>query len=81
MTTAHRPTWEPAMATSSRTSAPTQQFSVRDLPAHTQLKTRSFFFLVSLDVVKFFKFETKKIFFEKIKKKTKAQREKFFQPF
>eukprot|EP00008_Paramoeba_atlantica_P009629 CAMPEP_0201498946 /NCGR_PEP_ID=MMETSP0151_2-20130828/73735_1 /ASSEMBLY_ACC=CAM_ASM_000257 /TAXON_ID=200890 /ORGANISM="Paramoeba atlantica, Strain 621/1 / CCAP 1560/9" /LENGTH=229 /DNA_ID=CAMNT_0047890889 /DNA_START=68 /DNA_END=757 /DNA_ORIENTATION=- len=40
MTTAHRPTWEPAMATSSRTSAPTQQFSVRDLPAHTQLKTR-----------------------------------------
>lgn len=44
MTTAHKPTWHPAIGTEHgggyRYHAPRQQFSVRDLPGHTTLKLR-----------------------------------------
>jgi hypothetical protein len=44
MTTAHKPTWHPAVggehAGSYRYLAPRAQFSVRDMPSHTMLKAR-----------------------------------------
>eukprot|EP01103_Thecamoeba_quadrilineata_P000013 TRINITY_DN10008_c0_g1_i1.p1 TRINITY_DN10008_c0_g1~~TRINITY_DN10008_c0_g1_i1.p1 ORF type:complete len:247 (+),score=73.09 TRINITY_DN10008_c0_g1_i1:32-742(+) len=44
MTTSHRPTWNPAVGGSHqggvRIHAPSAQFSARDLPGHTKLKTR-----------------------------------------
>lgn len=45
MTTAHKPTWHPAVggehAGSYRYLAPRAQFSVRDMPSHTALKVRA----------------------------------------
>jgi len=41
MSTAHRPTWDPAQAKD--TKAGSRQFSVRDMAAHTKLKFRSVF--------------------------------------
>jgi hypothetical protein len=38
MSTAHRPTWDPAQAKD--TKAGSRQFSVRDMAAHTKLKFR-----------------------------------------
>lgn len=44
MTTAHKPTWHPAVGTATqggyRYHAPKAQFSAKDIAAHTQLKTR-----------------------------------------
>eukprot|EP01121_Diplochlamys_sp_Union-15-3_P010968 TRINITY_DN3140_c0_g2_i1.p1 TRINITY_DN3140_c0_g2~~TRINITY_DN3140_c0_g2_i1.p1 ORF type:complete len:200 (-),score=70.42 TRINITY_DN3140_c0_g2_i1:84-683(-) len=43
MTTAHKPTWNPARGNDDRGGrniAPSQQFSSRDLPGHTKLKYR-----------------------------------------
>ena len=44
MTTAHRPTWNPAQASKDQGGnkfiAPSKQFSARDLPGHTTLKYR-----------------------------------------
>mmetsp|Transcript_21877 Transcript_21877/g.85746 ORF Transcript_21877/g.85746 Transcript_21877/m.85746 type:complete len:245 (+) Transcript_21877:332-1066(+) len=44
MTTAHRPTWAPAIASKdqggNRKHVASQQFSARDLPGHTKLKLR-----------------------------------------
>ena len=43
MTTAHRPTWDPARATggTARDKGNTGSYSVRDLPGHTHLKERT----------------------------------------
>ena len=38
MSTAHRPTWDPAQAKDVKGGS--RQFSVRDMPAHTKLKFR-----------------------------------------
>ena len=44
MTTAHRPTWNPALASKdqggNRSHMPSLQFSAKDLPGHTRLKFR-----------------------------------------
>jgi hypothetical protein len=40
MTTAHRPTWNNALASSSRSAAPSYQYSSRDMTSHTKLKER-----------------------------------------
>jgi hypothetical protein len=49
MSTAHRPTWDPAQAKDVKGGS--RQFSVRDMAAHTKLKFRF------VEKVKFFGFE------------------------
>jgi len=44
MSTAHRPTWDPAQAKD--TKAGSRQFSVRDMAAHTKLKFRCVWFVL-----------------------------------
>jgi protein CWC15 len=46
MTTAHRPTWKPAVGGSeqggNKITVPTRQYSSKDIPGYTSLKSRVF---------------------------------------